>query len=64
MVKKRKKARAPGDWAAQTFPGGIYANIANVMDFLDSHPNSAASAKVVQGTEQDGKIVSTIFYKE
>lgn len=64
MVKKQKKARAPGGWAAQTFPGGIYANIDNVMTFLDSHPTSAPSAKVVQGTEQDGKIVCTIFYKE
>lgn len=61
MAEKGNKKKA-GDWAAETFPGGVNANLTGIMDLLTNLGGKSASAKVLEGTDQNGKPICAVFW--
>jgi hypothetical protein len=52
------------NWGSELLPGGIYANVGNVADLLNKLQGSnAETAKVFEGTDQNGKIYTAVVAK-
>jgi hypothetical protein len=51
------------DWKAATLEGGVNANLQKIMDALKNAGHNADTAKVIEGTDQNGKPICAIFTK-